>query len=168
VKYFLFILVFIFTQFATISHSNTDVVFLDINYVLTNSNKGKSLLQELEKKNNSNLSKLESKEKILKALEIDIEKKKNIISKDELKKNIENLKSQIVLFRNEKDKLVKEFNNLKNSEILKLMDLINPIISDYVTKNSINIVIDKKNIIIGKKSYDITNEILLLVNENVK
>ncbi|MDB3982687.1 OmpH family outer membrane protein [Candidatus Pelagibacter sp.] len=167
-KYFLFILVFIFTQFATISHSNTDVVFLDINYVLTNSNKGKSLLQELEKKNNSNLSKLESKEKILKALEIDIEKKKNIISKDELKKNIENLKSQIVLFRNEKDKLVKEFNNLKNSEILKLMDLINPIISDYVTKNSINIVIDKKNIIIGKKSYDITNEILLLVNENVK
>ena len=167
-KYFLFILVFIFTQFATISHSNTDVVFLDINYVLTNSNKGKSLLQELEKKNNSNLSKLESKEKILKGLEIDIEKKKNIISKDELKKNIENLKSQIVLFRNEKDKLVKEFNNLKNSEILKLMDLINPIISDYVTKNSINIVIDKKNIIIGKKSYDITNEILLLVNENVK
>ena len=64
--------------------------------------------------------------------------------------------------------MVKEFNNLKNSEILKLMDLINPIISDYVTKNSINIVIDKKNIIIGKKSYDITNEILLLVNENVK
>ena len=167
-KYFLFILVFIFTQFTTISHSNTDVVFLDINYVLTNSNKGQSILQELEKKNNSNLSKLESKEKILKTLEIDIEKKKNIFSKDELKKNIDNLKSQIVLFRNEKDKLVKEFNNLKNSEILKLMDLINPIISDYVTKNSINIVIDKKNIIIGKKSYDITNEILLLVNENVK
>ena len=85
-KYFLFILVFIFTQFTTISHSNTDVVFLDINYVLTNSNKGQSILQEVEKKNNSNLSKLESKEKILKTLEIDIEKKKNIFPKDELKK----------------------------------------------------------------------------------
>ena len=48
------------------------------------------------------------------------------------------------------------------------MKLINPIISDYVEKNSINIVIDKNIILVGKKSYDITNDILKLVNEKIK
>ena len=47
------------------------------------------------------------------------------------------------------------------------MKLINPIISSYVETNSINLVIDKKNILIGKKTYDITNDILELVNENI-
>ncbi len=47
------------------------------------------------------------------------------------------------------------------------MQLINPIISDYVEKNSINLVIDKNNILIGKKSYDITQDILELVNKKL-
>ena len=37
-----------------------------------------------------------------------------------------------------------------------------------VKKNSINIVLDKKNVIIGKKNHDITFEILELVNANIK
>ena len=48
------------------------------------------------------------------------------------------------------------------------MKLINPVISKYVEKNSINLVLDKKNILIGKKSYDITQDILKLVNANLE
>ena len=48
------------------------------------------------------------------------------------------------------------------------MKLINPIIANYVEKNSINLVLDKNKILIGKKSYDITNDILELVNKNIK
>ena len=48
------------------------------------------------------------------------------------------------------------------------MKSINPIISKYVEKNSINLVLDKNNILIGKKSYDITEDILELVNTNIK
>ena len=61
------------TKFA---YSNDKVVFLDINYVLTNSNKGKLILNKLDERNKLNLSELKSKEKILKDLEMDLEKKK--------------------------------------------------------------------------------------------
>ena len=139
-----------------------------MNYVLSNSIQGKLILNELEKKNESNLSILESREKLLKELENDINKQKNIISDAELKKKIDNLKNKITLFKKEKKELVKEFNNLKNIEITKIMEKINPLVSDYVKENSISIVLDKKNVIIGKKNHDITLEILELVNANIK
>ena len=139
-----------------------------MNYVLSNSTQGKLILNELEKKNESNLSILDSREKLLKELENDINKQKNIISDAELKKKIDNLKNKITLFKKEKKKLVNEFNNLKNSEIAKIMEQIDPLVSEYVKKNSISIVLDKKNVIIGKKNHDITFEILELVNANIK
>ena len=48
------------------------------------------------------------------------------------------------------------------------MKNVEPLISSYIKKNSINIVLDKKNVIIGKKKHDITFEILEIVNKNIK
>jgi len=168
VKYFIFIIILLFLKFTSFAYANNDIVFIDMNYVLSNSIQGKLILNELEKKNESNLSILESREKLLKELENDINKQKNIISDAELKKKIDNLKNKITLFKKEKKELVKEFNNLKNIEITKIMEKINPLVSDYVKENSISIVLDKKNVIIGKKNHDITLEILELVNANIK
>jgi len=168
VKSFIFIIILLFLRCASFAYANSDIVFIDINYVLSNSNQGKLIINELEKKHKSNLSVLETREKLLKELENDINNQKNIISEVELKKKVDNLKNKINLFKKEKNNLVNEFNNLKNSEIAKLMEQINPLVSDYVKKNSINIVLDKKNVIIGKKNHDITFEILELVNANIK
>jgi len=151
VKYFIFIIILLFLRFTSFAYANNDIVFIDMNYVLSNSIQGKLILNELEKKNESNLSILESREKLLKELENDINKQKNIISDAELKKKIDNLKNKITLFKKEKKELVKEFNNLKNIEITKIMEKINPLVSNYVKENSISIVLDKKNVIIGMK-----------------
>ncbi len=144
------------------------IAYLDIDFILSNSNKGKSIIKILDEKNKVNISKLKEKEKILKKLESDIEKKKNIISKEELNIQIENLKKKIIIFRNEKEKLVNDFNSLKKDEISKLMKEINPIIINYVKEKSISVVLDKKNILIGQASYDITNDLLDLVNTKLK
>ena len=58
------------------------VVFLDIDFVLSNSNKGKELLKQLEEKNNINVKELKSKEKILKDLEQDLKKKILFLNKN--------------------------------------------------------------------------------------
>ena len=42
------------------------------------------------------------------------------------------------------------------------------LVQNYVEKKSIDILIDKKSIFIGKSSYDVTNDILNLINENIK
>ena len=144
------------------------IVFLDIDYILSNSKKGKILIKELDKKNKDNILILENKEKELKKLEIEIENKKNILSKVELNNQIKELQDRILKFRNQKNQLANEYNKFKKEEISSLLELINPIISNYVQEKSINIVIDKKNILIGKNSYDITNDILEIVNTNIK
>ncbi len=159
------VLFFIFSQSA---YANDKIAYLDIDFVLTNSDKGKSIIKILEEKNKNNIIKLKEKEKILEQLEKDIEKKKNILSKDELNIQVDNLKKNIINFRNEKEKLVNDFNNLKKKEISRLMNLINPIITEYVKEKSISVVLDKKNVLIGKKNYDITNNILELVNIKLK
>jgi len=48
------------------------------------------------------------------------------------------------------------------------MKEINPIIINYVKENSISVVLNKKNILIGQASYDITNDLLDLVNIKLK
>ena len=159
----IFIFIFISSVFA-----NEKVVYLDIDYILSNSNKGKSIIKELDEKNKKNIIKLEESEKILKKKENDIESKKNILSKEELNIQIESLKKQIIDFRKEKASMVKEFNLFKKKQISNLMKSINPIIAEYVKEKSINIVLDKKNILIGKTSYDITQNILELVNIKLK
>lgn len=151
-----------------VSLASDKIVFVDIDYILSNSNKGKQIIQLLEKKNNENILFLKEKEKILKNKEKDIETKKNILSAQKINEEIDELKNQIIKFRNEKESIVKKFNSLKKSEISKLMEEINPIIKQYLKENSIDILIDKKNILVGKKEYDITDEILNSVNNKLK
>ena len=40
--------------------------------------------------------------------------------------------------------------------------------SEYSAKNSISLIIQKKNIVIGKSDLDITSQILKLVNAKIK
>ena len=48
-----------------------------------------------------------------------------------------------------------------------VLNTLNPIISNYVEENSISIVFPKKNIIIAKKTLDITNPIMDLLNNDL-
>ena len=163
----LLFLIFIFLKSTTFVNA-TNVVYIDMNHIISNSIHGKLILSELEIKNKANIKVLENKEEILKNLEKSIASQKNILSKNELDKKINDLKSKILVFRNDKDKLSKEFNELKNKKISIFMKNIQPLISDYIEKNSINIVLNKKDVIIGIKDHDITFKILEIVNKNIK
>ena len=55
------------------------IVYLDLDYILSNSNKGKNILSDLDKKNSENIKILKSKEEILKTEEENLFKQKNII-----------------------------------------------------------------------------------------
>ena len=154
-------------KITTSTHAS-NVVYIDMSYILSNSIKGKSILNELDSKNKKNIEKLETKEKILKDLEKNISNQRNILSEQEFEKKVKDLKAKVIIFRKDKDKLVQEFNDLKNNAIQNFMKNVEPLVSDYMKKNSINIVLAKKDVIIGKKNLDITNEILEIVDKNIK
>ena len=156
----------IFFFFTSLSYSSEKIVYLDVDFILANSEKGKIILSNLEKKNKENIKILQSKEKILKDEETEIIKQKNIISEVSYKEKVNNLKSKIDIFKKDKDKLVKNFNQLRQQEINKFIKLVDEILGEYVEKNAIDLVLNKKDILMGKNKYNITNEILELVNKS--
>ena len=48
-----------------------------------------------------------------------------------------------------------------------MINQIKPILSEYSEKNSISIIIDKKNVIIGKTTLDISEDILKIVDKKI-
>ena len=51
-------------------------------------------------------------------------------------------------------------------ELNIFMKTITPVIEDYITKNSITLVFNQKNLFIADKKYDITDEILKIINKD--
>ena len=142
--------------------ASQNVKFADIDLIVQNSEIGKKTLSKIEKLNQSNIEKLTNFQKQLKDKENEINIKKNIVSKEEFKKEVENLKNQLAEFNKKKDLMVKEFSELKNDELEALFAKINPIIQNYMNENSIEILINSKNIFIGSVKSDLTEA---LINE---
>ena len=144
--------------------ANDKLAFVDINYLIENSNLGKKIADNLNNINNDNIKKIKSKEKILIDQENEIKKVQNILSPEELKIKVLKLRKNVNTLNKEKKDIAKIFIDKKNAKFKDFFDKINPLISEYMNKESITIIIDKKNIFIGKSSHDITKEILMIIN----
>ena len=141
------------------------IVYLDLDYILSNSNKGKNILSDLDKKNNENIKILKSKEEILKTEEENLLKQKNIISNEAYNEKVKNLKNKVKIFRSEKNQLLTEFKKNRENKMNDFIKIVDNILGEYVKANSIDLVLNKKDIIMGKSSFNITEEILKKVNE---
>ena len=144
------------------------IAYLDLDFILSNTNVGKSLFEKIKKFESDKFKELNDKEQKLIDEENKILASKNIISKDELNKKIS--KFQVKL-KNYKNLRLDEINLLKkkrNEDILNLLKSINPLIEKYMNENSISILIDKKNIFIADKKSDITKNLIDLINTNLK
>ncbi len=78
------------------------------------------------------------------------------------------MSNEINIYNTEKKSSLKKLNKIKIDNTKKILEILNPIITNYVDKNSISLVIPKKNIIVGKKNLDITDEIVKLLNDKVQ
>ena len=161
-----FFLIFFF-NFNT-SYSSEKIAFIDLDFVLKNSNIGKSILEDIEKLNNKNINELKKKEIELKKNEEEILPKKNILSEEEYKKEVDLLKAKIQKYKLLKDEMVSNFQKKKQISLKKFFDQITPIIQNYMDENSINILLDRKNVFIGKTDSDITNSIIEKINNELK
>ena len=155
IKRFFTIFIVLFVL-APSSFSQDQIVYLDLDYVVVNTKAGKSILKKLEDSKNIALSKFEKKGKELKKIEEEIDKQKNIISEDELRKKLIKFRKEVSTYQKNRQKVVNEFNKKKRSEFDEFFKKITPIIENYVSEKKIDIVLDKKNIFIAskKKKYN--------------
>ena len=156
----LILIITIFFTFINASISEENIAFVNVDYLIQNSNIGKKLLANINDKDKKNLDNLQKKNKILQDLESSIKKKKNIISEEAYNKEVISFKKKFQEFSKEKNKIIKEFNIFKKKEIENIFKKINPIINDYMEENSVNLLLDSKNIFMGIKKLDLTEDIL--------
>ncbi len=139
-----------------------------MDFVLSNSVIGKKIFEKLSIDENKKKEEFNNQEKELKDEENKILASRNIISEDQLNLNIKEFQNTLRNYRNFKSGELKKLNKIRNDEIMKLLDLINPIIKEYMQKNSISIILDKKNIYIADKNYDISNNLIEIINKKIK
>ena len=151
-----FFLLFLFLLYFDYLNADDGVYFLDVDYILKNSDSGKIVVNKLKNLDSENISMFKNEEKEIKLLEDEITKVKNIFFKEKLNKKINNLKKKVINFREDKNKKLNEYNNIKNKELENYFK-ISPIVEEFMKIKSIKIIIDRKNIFIADANYDITN-----------
>ena len=165
-KYFFIWIFYISSTSFSVSAEKT--VFLDIDFVLNNSNYGKSIYSKLDELNKKNFDNLVKMEKELEQKKKSIDVSKNISTKENLDQQISLFNQDVKNFRSEKSKILKNFELKKKKEIDNFLVKVNPIVQDYMKANSISIVLPKNQIFMGNVEMDITNDIMELVNKIVK
>lgn len=159
---------FFFLIYSTLTFANEGIYFINLDSLLNNTNYGKQIVNKLKNVNSANISEIEKDEKELKNIEDEINKVKNLISENELNGKVEKLKEKILIYREKKDNIFQEYNNLKNKELKYFFDKITPVIEEYMETNSIKIILEKKNIFIADSKYDITNSLIKFINLKIK
>ena len=167
-KIFFLFNIFIFSIFLNNVGAEQKIVFLDMDRVVSTSSAGTSILNQLKDLSNKNLSSLNKRETIIKEKETKLISQKNIISETEFINKVELLKKEINEHNQKRKKLMTNFKDLKIENTNKLLKLINPILVKYSNDNEISFILQKKNLVIGKTNLDITDEVLKIINNEVK
>jgi len=94
--------------------------------------------------------------------------KKNILSEEEFNSKLADLKKNLKIYREKKQKKINEFENNKKKLINNFFEQITPLIEDYVKINSIDLVVNKNNVFMASKKLDITNDIIEIIDEKIK
>ena len=167
-KNIFFLLFFLSISINTIKAQEKKVSYIDIDYILNSSLAGKSLLNKLKEAEESKINIFKSKDEDFKKKENTILAKKNLISKEQIDKELKSLQIEFNEYRNDKIKQFDELKSKRNRNIVNFLNLLNPIIEKYMSDNSIYMLIDKKNVFIANKDYDITNNLIELINNQIK
>ncbi len=165
-KYFL-IIILTFLKFE-IGLANEKIAFIDLNFIMNNSVAGieiNSFINNLSKEKNKDFKLIENE---IKKDENELISKKNIIEENIYNKKVNEIRIRINNYKLERQKFNKNLNEKKIKYNNLLLEKLNPIISNYVEKNSITMVLPKKMIIIGKKDLDITKQVLEILDKSIQ
>ena len=163
----IFFLLFFFLKFTSLYSEEQKIVYLDIDQVLIQSKAGINAKKALRAQQESEVKRLKKIEEQLKEEEVKIISQKNILSKEDYKTEINNLRNKAKKYRLDRKKTLDQLTKKNLSLTTNFLKLLTPIIGEYSAKNNISLVVSKKNIIIGKSDLDITRPILEIVNKKI-
>ena len=165
---------FFFSQFLLvilfigISNANENIKFIDINYIVNNSEAGKNLKNTIEKKSKKITSELNDMGKKIENKKSKIVSQKNILKNEEYEKLVRDYDEEVKKYNNIRKKRNEDFNKFRINSQKKIIELLNPIITTYLKEGSVQILLQKEQMVFGDKKLDITEQILKIFNNKHK
>ena len=76
------------------------------------------------------------------------------------------LREEMNNYNKDRQETFSKFEQNKKKKLNEFLKQITPLIEKFVKENSINIVLNEKNLFIASKKFDITNQIVEIINKN--
>ncbi len=165
-KIIIFLSIFVMTFDRTLFAS--DIYFVDYSKVMNESTAGKKAQDYLKKLLNNSNKKFNETAKKLKEEENKIISQKNALSKEEYKKKADALRKKVFNLNKEREKSIREVAIKRKKAGDEMLKNLNPILGKYMKENNISVVIDKKNVLMGDKKYELTSMIIEILNKEFK
>ena len=166
-KYLLsFVLILFFSVNISLGYAEK-IVYIDMDKIMQISKAGKNAIAKINDQKKKDVSKFQKIEKELKSREQDLITKKNVISAEEFNTKLETLTKEINNYRALRQEAIDLSTKSRLNASADFAEKIKPILADYASENNIEMIIQKKNIIMGKTDLDITDEILKIVDKKI-
>ena len=162
----LFLVVLLF--FTNLAISEQKIAFINMDKVISTSNPGISILKQLNDIKKKNSIFLTNEEKKFKEKEKKLISQKKIISEADFKNKLDELKTEFKRYNENRNKMIENFNKLKIDNTNNLLQLINPILIKFSNDKEIAIILQKKDLVVAKTQLDITDEVIKIINSEVK
>lgn len=154
--------------FPSYSYSIENITIVDVDKLFSNSEKGKKIISNLNEIKKDNEAELKKKEEEIIRLDKDIQSKKNLVKEDELNKMISNMNNLLNNIKSYRDNYLNNYEKIKNEQLTLFFNDVSPLIEQYMINNSIKIILDKKNVFIANQNNDITDDLLKIINKEIK
>ena len=163
----IFIAIFIFFSLEK-SLLASELYFIDYSKVMNESKAGKKAQDQLKNKLINSNKKFNETAKKLKEEENKIISQKNVLSKEEYKKKADELRKKVFNLNKEREKTIKDIAMKRKKAGDQMLKNLNPILGKYMEENNISVIIDKKNVLMGDKKFEITSQIIEILNKEFK
>jgi Skp family chaperone for outer membrane proteins len=163
----LFLKIFFFIIFISHSEAN-NITYIDMEKLINKSIAGININKKINELKEIKTAKIKKAESILKKKQDDLLNQKNIITREVYNEKLVLLNKEINEFNKMRNLELNDFENKKKQYTNKLLKAINPMLQKYVQSKNISILLQKKNIILGANEFDITSDVLKILNDEIK
>ncbi len=163
-----FIIIFFLFQNYTFSNDNLNLVIIDLDYIFKNSNAAKKLSKQSISEKEAIVKDKKKIESNLEKQKNDIMSKKNILDKKEFEEKVISHQKNVREYQVKINKDLKKINDEFIKKNIVLKKKIDQLLIEYSKENNIDLIVNKKAIVVSAINMDMTKQILDIINNKIK
>ena len=167
-KKLLIIIFFLTLSLNETVNAQNNIYFIDLNFILNNSSAGKKINDQIQSTRKKLNSEFNNFKKTVEEKKTKLVNQKTILAREEYEKKILSLENEITKFNLDISKRQDELLNIQKKSRIQFTEEIKVILQEYAENNTIDLLVKKENILIGKSELDITKDIFKIFDNKIK